>query len=263
MVEANERMPAAFVSHGAPLLAVDRVSGADFRRMAEAMRAPRAVLVFSAHWTDAPATIGTIERRSLLHDFSGFPRELDAIRYDAPVASDLAARVASLIDGIERDDERPWDHGVWVPLLHMYPRADIPVLQVSLPVEWPARRVFELGERLAPLRDEGVLVLGSGGAVHNLGRLDWSGSGMPPAWASEFEAWLRDRIAARAIDDVVAFRERGPASRLAHPTIEHFVPLLIALGAGNADANATASAVSFPIEGFEYGSLSRLAVRFG
>lgn len=256
MAAPNERMPAVFVSHGAPTLAVDRVSGADFRATADAMPRPRAVLVFSAHWTDAPAAIGTVTPRPLLHDYTGFPRELHALRYDAPVASELAARVASLVPAMQRDAARPWDHGVWVPLLHMYPRADVPVLQVSLPIAWPPERLFELGAALAPLGDEGVLLLGSGGAVHNLGRLDWNG-GAAPAWAVEFEAWLRERLLARAADDLIAFRERAPGARLAHPTSEHFLPLLVALGA------APAGGVTFPIEGFEYGSLSRLAVRFG
>ena len=252
-------MPVAFVSHGAPVLALDRVNGADFGRLAEALPKPRAVLVFSAHWTDAPATIGTVTQRPLLHDFSGFPRELDAVRYAAPVASDVAARLGSLVPSLQRDDERPWDHGVWVPLLHMFPRADVPVLQLSLPIAWPPQRLFELGQSLASLRDEGVLVLGSGGAVHNLGRLNWGGDAPPPTWAVEFESWLRERLTSGAVDDVIAFRERGPASRLAHPTDEHFLPLLVALGAASGSANA----VTFPIEGFEYGSLSRLAVRFG
>jgi len=256
MANSDERMPALFVSHGAPTLAVDRVSGADFRRMADAMPRPRAILVFSAHWTDAPAAIGTVTKRPLLHDYSGFPRELYALRYDADVANDLVARVAALVPSVERDDERPWDHGVWVPLLHMFPRADVPLLQVSLPIAWSTQRLFELGRAVAPLRDEGVLVLGSGGAVHNLGRLAWGG-GAPPTWALEFESWLRERLVEGAVDDVVAFRERAPGTRLAHPTDEHFLPLLVALGA------AGGAAPTFPIEGFEYGSLSRLAVRFG
>lgn len=256
MPNSNERMPALFVSHGAPTLAVDRVSGADFRRLADAVPEPRAVLVFSAHWTDAPAAIGTVTKRPLLHDYHGFPRELYALRYAAPVANDLVARITSLVPSIERDDERPWDHGVWVPLLHMYPRADVPLLQVSLPIAWPPRHLIELGNLLAPLRDEGVLVLGSGGAVHNLGRIDWN-HGAPPAWAVDFESWLRERLTTSAVDDVIAFRERAPGTRLAHPTDEHFLPLLVALGAARDDA------VTFPIEGFEYGSLSRLAVRFG
>lgn len=267
--DATQRMPVGFVSHGAPTLALDVESGADFRTWARTLPAPRAVLAISAHWLDAPPTLGTRERRPLLYDFGGFPEELYSVQYAAPVAADLAADLQRRLPDLERDDARPWDHGVWVPLLHMYPRADVPILQVSLPYRWTPRQIFEFGRRLAPLRREGVLVLGSGGAVHNLGRLDWGGGAMPatampttvmpPTWATDFEDWLRERLAAGAVDDVVAFREKAPAVRLAHPTDEHFLPLLVGLGA----ASETPAAVRFPISGFELGSLSRLAVQWG
>jgi len=128
-----------------------------------------------------------------------------------------------------------------------------------MPWRWTPQQMFELGRQLAPLRRDGVLVLASGGAVHNLGRLDWNGSDTPPAWAVNFEGWLRERLAARAFDDVVAYRDKAPDLKLAHPSDDHFVPLLVALGA----AADTAAAPTFPITGWEYGSLSRLAVRFG
>ena len=131
-------------------------------------------------------------------------------------------------------------------------------MRLSLPYRWSAEQLFGLGPQLAPWRDEGVLLLASGGAVHNLGALDWRGDSAPPAWAEEFEAWLRERIAAHAFDDVVAFRERAPAWKLAHPTVDHFVPLLVAAGA----AAEHPQPVTFPIEGFEFGSLSRLAIQF-
>jgi len=251
-------MPALFVSHGAPTLAVDHVAGADFRRMAQALPTPRAIVALSAHWLDAPATIGTRQRRPLMYDFGGFPQELYEVQYDAPAATELAERLQQLDPAMRRADERPWDHGVWVPLVHMYPDADVPVVQLSLPRSWPPQKLFELGRTLAALRDEGVLVLASGGAVHNLGRVAWRG-GDAPQWATDFEGWLRERLDAGEIDDVVAFRERAPALRMAHPTDEHFLPMLVALGA-SADRG---DAITYPIEGFELGSLSRLAVRFG
>ncbi|MCB9879280.1 MAG: dioxygenase [Planctomycetes bacterium] len=252
-------MPSLFVSHGAPTLALDAAAGADFARLAAALPTPRAVLALSAHWLDAPATIGTRSTRELLYDFGGFPDELYRVRYEAPAAADLGARVEELLPGVQRDDDRPWDHGVWVPLLHMFPAADVPVLQLSLPYRWTPKQLFELGRSLAPLRDEGVLVLGSGGAVHNLRAVDWRGDAPPPQWATDYEGWLRERLLAGQADDVVAFRERAPALRQAHPTDEHFLPLLVALGAA-ADGG---DAVTFPIEGWELGSMSRLAVRFG
>lgn len=258
-METPARMPVLFVSHGAPTLALDRVAGADFARAAAALPRPRAVLVLSAHWLDAPATLGTPFRRPLLHDYSGFPAELARVRYDAPGAPEIAGDLVRRVPSLQRAEERQWDHGVWVPLLHMFPRADVPVLQLSVPYRWSPQQLIELGRALAPLRDEGVLVLGSGGAVHNLGGLAWNGDAGPADWAVQFEGWLRDRLAARATDDVVAFAERAPAVRLAHPTVDHFLPLLVALGA----ASEHGGDVTFPIEGWEFGSLSRLAVRWG
>jgi 4,5-DOPA dioxygenase extradiol len=252
-------MPVLFVSHGAPTLALDATAGADFARTARAIPSPRAIVVVSAHWLDAPATLGTRTRRPLLHDFAGFPPELHDLRYAAPAAADLADQLQRRLPHLARADERPWDHGVWVPLLHMYPAADVPVLQMSVPYRWTPRQLFELGQELAPLREQGVLLLASGGAVHNLGALDWRGGSAPPDWAVQFAGWLRERLLAAAVDDVVAFRDHAPALRQAHPTDDHLLPLLIALGA----ASLRGGPATFPIDGWEYGSLSRLAVRFG
>ncbi|MFY9342540.1 MAG: class III extradiol ring-cleavage dioxygenase [Planctomycetota bacterium] len=252
-------MPLMFVSHGAPTLALDAVAGRDFAALAQALPRPRAVLVVSAHWLDAPPTLGTRTTQPLLYDFAGFPEELSRVRYPAPGAPTLADELQRSIPELARDDDRPWDHGVWVPLLHMFPAADVPVLQLSMPWRWPPQRMFDLGRRLGAALPDDVLLLGSGGAVHNLGRLDWDGAGPPPAWATSFEGWLRERLIARAFDDLVAFRERAPDLSLAHPSDDHFVPLLVAAGA----AADLPGAVTFPIEGFEFGSLSRLAVRFG
>ena len=254
-------MPVVFVSHGAPTMALDRTAGADFARLAQALPKPRAVLVVSAHWLDAPATMGTRSRRELMYDFSGFPAELYRVRYEAPAAADVADELQRAVPSLQRADERPWDHGVWVPLLHMYPRADVPVLQVSVPYRWSPRQLFELGRALAPLRQQGVLVLGSGGMVHNLGRLDWKGGSVPPAWAVDFEGWVRERLRTGDVDGLLAYREKAPDLQLAHPTDDHFLPLLVAAGA--AMATGASAQVTFPIEGFEFGSLSRLAVRFG
>jgi 4,5-DOPA dioxygenase extradiol len=249
-------LPILFVSHGAPTLALDARAGADFVRLGGALPRPKAVLVVSAHWLDAPATIGTRTQRELMYDFGGFAPELYRVRYDAPAAPALADELLRRVPTLRRDDERPWDHGVWVPLVHMYAKADVPVLQLAMPWRWTPKQMFELGRALAPLRDDGVLVLASGGMVHNLGRIDWDG-GKPPAWASNFEGWVREKLAANDIDALLAYREKAPDLKLAHPTDDHFVPLLVALGAG------TGAKVTFPIDGFEYGSLSRCAVRFG
>lgn len=252
------RLPVVFVSHGAPTLALDEKAGSDFARLAAALPRPRAILVISAHWLDSPPTLGTRTTRELYYDFSGFPDALYHVRYAAPAAAELADDLLRRMPALARDDERPWDHGVWVPLVHMYPQHDVPVLQISMPWRQTPKQMFELGKQLAALRDDGVLVLASGGAVHNLGRLDWNGGDQPAAWAANFEGWVRDRLRAGDVDALLDYRSKAPDLELAHPSDDHFVPLLVALGAG-----VGAGPVSFPIEGWELGSLSRLAVRFG
>ena len=252
-------MPVVFVSHGAPSMALDREAGADFARLAATLPRPRAILVVSAHWLDTPATIGTRTRRPLLHDYSGFPAELGRVRYDAPAAPELADELERRVPGLRRDDARPWDHGVWSPLVHMRPQADVPLLQLSVPWRWSGAQLFALGRGLAALRSEGVLVLASGGMVHNLGRLDWNGGDRPAGWALAFEGWVRERLASHDHDGLVAYRDKAPDLALAHPADDHFRPLLVAAGA----ASGADGPVSFPIEGFELGSLSRLAVKFG
>ncbi|MBI5853218.1 MAG: dioxygenase [Planctomycetes bacterium] len=250
-------MPVLFVSHGAPTLALDDIAGADFARLAGELPRPRSVLVISAHWEATPARIGTTRTGHIVHDFAGFPRELYAVRYDAPGAPALASRVGELL-GVPHDDARPWDHGVWVPLLRLWPDAGIPVLQLALPSRSTPPDLFELGRRLAPLREEGVLVLASGGMVHDFGSIDWIGDSPPPSFALEFERWVRRTLLARDWPRLLRFATDTPHHRRAHPTDEHFLPLLIAAGA----ASTTDPTVTFPIEGFELGSLSRLAVRF-
>lgn len=256
---AGEKLPVLFVSHGAPTLALDPVAGADFTRLGKSLPQPRAVLVLSAHWLDAAPTLGTARRQPLLYDFSGFPERLHQVQYPAPGAAELAAELAATLQ-LRHDDRRPWDHGVWVPLVHMLPSASVPVLQLSVPHRWRAQQLFELGQQLAPWRERGVLVLASGGMVHNLGRLDWRNAAPPPQWAVDFEQWVRDQLVRGDVDGLLDHRQRAPAFALAHPTDDHFLPLLVAAGAAALDGKP---AIEFPIEGFELGSLSRLAVRFG
>jgi 4,5-DOPA dioxygenase extradiol len=213
-------MPSLFVSHGAPSLALDVERGRDLAALGRVLPRPSAILVVSAHWERTPVAVGATVERPLICDFSGFGRELLSFEYGAPVAQALGEDVAGRLDA-ERAPERGWDHGVWVPLAHLVPGADVPVVQVSLPSRLPAERVVDLGRRLAPLRNDGVLILGSGGLVHNLGRLDWSERSRPPTWALEFEDWARGVLAAGDLDALTAFRSKAPALELAHPTLEH------------------------------------------
>lgn len=226
------------------------------------MPRPRAILMVSAHWQADPPALGATGTTPLIYDFFGFPEELFTIAYPAPGAPWLADRVVEALAPrckAARRDDRGLDHGVWVPLLHMYPRADVPVLEFGWPRTASPAELFALGRALAPLRDEGVLIVGSGGFVHNLGRLSWSGHSVTPSWASEFEDWGADVLCRSDFDALIDFKSRAPAVKLAHPTDEHFLPLLIAAGA----ASGGAAGVSFPVQGFEYGSLSRRSVQFG
>jgi len=171
-----KRMPIGFVAHGSPMLALDAVKGAELRAWAEAMPKPRAIVIVSAHWQTRDPTIGATTTLPLLYDFSGFDPALNTIRYAPPGAPDVAARVEKLLAKVTigKSPDRKLDHGVWVPLLHMFPAADVPVLQLSLPRREPAE-LFDLGRALAPLADEAVLFLGSGVLVHNLRSIDLTG----------------------------------------------------------------------------------------
>ncbi len=254
------RMPIAFAAHGAPLLALDQVKGADLRAWAEAMPRPSAILVLSPHWQTRDPTIGATTTLPLLYDFSGFPEALSKITYAAPPAPELAHRIEQLAAGkmtLGRSPDRKLDHGAWVPLLHMYPKADIPLVQLSLPRREP-EDLFDLGRLLAPLADEGVLLLCTGVLVHNLRRIDFGGATPTPTWAKEFDAWCEDVLLRKDFDALVQFRVRAPKLGMAHPTEEHFLPLLVAGGASSTRSRV----VTFPVSGFEYSSLSRRCVEF-
>jgi len=236
-------IPAIFLSHGAPTLAVDE--GHETRAWAElASRLPRpkSILAVSAHWDTRDPEVSAAPRPETIHDFSGFPRELYEQRYPAPGAAELASRVQALLQqaGIacKVDPARGLDHGAWVPLKWMYPKADIPVTQLSVQSHRGPAHHLKLGEAIAALRDENVLVLATGGIVHNLRDLEWDKRGTREAatWAREFNDWIADRVERKAVDDLLAYRERAPNARRSHPTEDHFAPFFVALGAGGLPA---------------------------
>jgi 4,5-DOPA dioxygenase extradiol len=258
----STHMPAIFLAHGAPPL-LDMPSWVrELGDWARALPRPKSILMLSAHWEARPATLGATRPVPLVHDFYGFPEKYYEQRYPAPGAPELAARVEALLEAalgrgqVARSD-RGLDHGAYVPLVAMYPAADVPVLQLSLP-SLDARELFALGKALAPLRDEGVLIVGSGFLTHDLRRLDWGAAPTTPSWTQEFDAWCAQRLTARDVDALIGFELHAPAARLALPTTEHFVPLLVALGAA-----ADETHVSFPITGFWLGSLTRRSVQLG
>jgi 4,5-DOPA dioxygenase extradiol len=257
---AGRRMPVIFAAHGAPVLLDDAPWMAELRSWATALPRPAAVLMVSAHWEERPTTLGATTRVPLVYDFYGFPERYYQTTYDAPPAPDLAARVRGLLrgPGLGHADapERGLDHGAYVPLVAMYPEADVPVLQVSMPGLDPGA-LFTLGRALAPLRDEGVLVFGSGFLTHNMAYAFRPGT---PAWAREFDAWAEEALTRFDTDALQDFRARAPGVRDALPTWEHFAPLLVAAGAA-ADGPHGAR---FPITGFWMeGAFTKRSVQLG
>lgn len=255
-----KRMPTIFIAHGAPPL-LDIESWVDeLARWARALPTPKSILMLSAHWEQRPITLGATRTVPLVYDFYGFPQKYYEQQYAAPGAPDLARRVKELMGAVEHDvveSERGLDHGAYVPLVAMYPKVDVPVLQMSLPsLEGP--ELFALGKTLAPLRDEGVLIVGSGFLTHNLRRIDFGPEPATPAWAEEFDAWAADALTRRDVDALVDFERRAPGVEIALPTTEHYVPVLAALGAA-----ADETKIAFPITGFWAGSLTRRSVQFG
>jgi len=255
-------LPSVFVSHGAPTLAIEKNDTVEFlRRLGAGLGRPRAILCVSAHWATRVPTLSAAERPETIHDFGGFPAELYRVRYDAPGAPALAARAAELLSASgtasELSNERGLDHGAWVPLSLMYPAADVPVTQLSVqPGAGAAAGHFRLGRALAPLRREGVLILSTGGATHNLHQLGRGAEA--PDWAARFDEWLDGKIRGGAYEDLLDYRRLAPYAELAHPTDEHLLPLFVAAGAGGLEAPGLGLH-----RGWTHGSLSMAAYAFG
>ncbi|MFD6097557.1 dioxygenase [Nocardiopsis flavescens] len=248
------RMPTLYLSHGAPLLADDAEWTRQLADWSGRIARPTAVLVVSAHWEDAPLTLGaTADGVPLTYDFWGFPQRYYDVTYAAPGAPALAEKVRGLVGGpVHQDPVRGLDHGAYVPLKEMYPEADVPVLQVSMPSLDPVE-LLDMGQRLAPLRDEGVLIVGSGFTTHNLREMSRSVHGPAPAWSVEFDDWTRRAVADHDVDALLDFEHRAPAAAIAHPRSDHFAPLFVALGAGLDGHRRSESAV----EGFWHGLAKR------
>lgn len=259
--QARDRMPVIFLAHGSPLLLDDAGWVVELKQWAGAMPRPKCILMVSAHWEQKPVTLGATRTVPLVYDFYGFPQKYYQVTYRAPGAPQLAARVWEIVGAMQpvgQAPDRGLDHGAYVPLVAMYPNADVPVLQLSLPT-LEAPPLFALGRELAPLRGEGVLIVGSGFLTHNLRTLDLRPNPATPAWAAEFDAWSADVITRRDVDALLDYRNRAPGVRQALPTHEHFVPAVVAMGAAIEDVGA----VQFPITGFVAGSLTRRSVQFG
>jgi len=256
----SARAPAVFVSHGSPTVALERDEYTEALAALGRNSAPRAVAVVSAHWTTrGPVAVTASPRHRLIYDFGGFPAELYRLTYPAPgdpaLADSIAARLGAAGIPAALEPVRGLDHGAWIPLRLAWPGAGIPVVQVSLPAVAPDE-LFRMGRALRPLRDEGVLLLGSGGLVHNLMLLNWNAKDAPAqAWAAEFDAWIADHLRSGDVATVLDYQDRAPHAARAAPTTEHIDPLFVVLGA------AHESERPFPIfEGFHYGSLGMRSI---
>ena len=234
-------LPALFISHGAPLFAIDAgESGPALTRLGQQLKQQagaglRGVVIMSPHWTARSPAVMSTEQPQTWHDFGGFPPELYQLAYPAAGAPDLAAEVGVLLrgNGIEAqsDPKRPFDHGAWVPLMHLFPRADVPVVQLALPAGWGPAQVFAMGQALQPLRERGVLLVGTGSMTHNLSEF-FGGQREPAPYVVEFSRWVEDAIGRGDLDALLDYRTRAPHAQRAHPSDDHFLPLFFALGAG-------------------------------
>ncbi|WIY04497.1 class III extradiol ring-cleavage dioxygenase [Amycolatopsis mongoliensis] len=249
------RTPVLYLSHGAPPLADDTTWTRQLAAWSADLPKPRAILVVSAHWEEAPLTIAATTTVPLVYDFWGFPERYYQVKYAAPGAPELAEKVRKLLRStatpVHDAPDRGLDHGAYVPLVEMYPDADVPVLQVSMPSLDP-QELFDLGRKLAPLRDEGVLIIGSGFFTHNLSGMARATDGTPPVWSAEFDHWGDEVVRAGDVDALLDFRHKAPAATLAHPRIEHFAPLFVSLG-----ATAEEKSGRTVIDGFWHGLAKR------
>lgn len=231
------RAPALFISHGSPMFAVEPGRlGPRLAELGSRLGDVEAILVVSPHWQTRDVRVSVSAAPATIHDFGGFPQALYDLRYPAPGAPALARKVAALLSGagfLVDETERGLDHGAWVPLLHLRPQADIPVFQVSMPHDLDAAAALQLGAALRPLREEGVVIVGSGSLTHNLS--EFFHGAREDLYARRFAAWAREQLAARNLDALLQYRALAPHAERAHPTEEHFLPLLVAVGAGGGD----------------------------
>ncbi|MFF3984525.1 dioxygenase [Streptomyces sp. NPDC001797] len=256
---ADGPMPALYLSHGSPALFEDALWMKELFGWAQALPKPTAILIVSAHWESAPLALSASgPGTSLVYDFGGFARRYFEMTYETPDAGALAAQVAALMpddEPVHQHTHRGLDHGAWVPLKTMYPYADVPVLQMSLPTVHAPARLIDIGRRLRALREEGVLVIGSGFMTHGVPFLtrDQFVHNVVPGWSAEFDAWAADALSRGDVETLANYRSQAPALHFAHPTVEHYMPLFVTLGAA---ANPEPT-VQTTIEGYRFGLSKR------
>ena len=258
----SDRLPALFLGHGSPMNALRQNAWTQaWRALGAALSPPRAILAISAHWYVPVTAVTAVSQPRTIHDFGGFPRELFAMRYPAPGDPALAARVRELLAPLAVHADQGWglDHGTWSVLCHVFPQAEVPVVQLSIDETQPPAFHHQLGVRLRGLRDEGILLLGSGDVVHNLHTYAWGAHPQEPYdWALRFESTVRNHLSSGEHAPLIDYPALGRDALLSVPTPEHYLPLLYIMGASHPGER-----VSFPVEGVDGGSVSMLAVQFG
>lgn len=255
-------MPSIFVGHGNPMNALDNNPyTVAWSAIGSTLPRPNAILCISAHWYVPETAVTAMAKPRTIHDFGGFPPELHRVQYPAPGSFELAAKVADLLMPVMVTMDTGWglDHGTWSVLLHIFPHADIPVVQLSIDETRQAAWHYEIARRLAPLREEGVLILGSGNIVHNLHTYSWGNHEVEPYdWALRFENIVRKALSSGDFEPLVEYEKLGADAKLSAPTPDHYLPLLYILAQRQRDEE-----ISFPVEGFDGGSISMLAVKIG
>lgn len=260
----TERLPAIFIAHGAPTLAIEHNEYTEeLRKFGRKLQHARGVVIVSAHWqARPPVRVNVLERPEMIYDFGGFDEALYRIRYDASGSSKIANEVIEALRAkriaVEPEKARGWDHGVWVPLLHLLPDANLPVVEVSLPFGASPDELIAIGRALAPLRDRGIAIIGSGGIVHNLREVSLGDQSAPAAgWAEAFDSWVAERVERRDLRGLAQYRSAAPSAARAVPTDEHFAPLFVVLGASSDD-----DSLETVHQGFHYGTLSVRTLAF-
>ncbi len=255
-------MPALFLGHGSPMNAIQENSiTRAFKKLGAELPKPRAILAISAHWMTNGTWVTSMPHPKTIHDFYGFPQALFEIQYPARGSTQLAKDLQQLItDPQVRADDHSWglDHGTWSVLKHLYPYADIPVVQLSLDMTQPPQFHFELGQKLQDLRNQGILILGSGNIVHNLHKIKWDDDTKPYDWAVEFDDWVKEKSISRDFESLITNATDTKAGQLSIPTPDHYYPLLYVLG-----ASLSKDTLNFDIEGFQNASISMRSLRFG
>lgn len=254
-------MPSLFIAHGAPSLALEENAYTEFlQELGQTLPKPKAIVLFSAHWEATTQQVSSVAEYETIYDFGGFQPELYQIKYPAQGHAETTAEVERLFMEagipVQADDIRGLDHGAWVVLRLLFPDADIPVVALSVNRYLTGEQQYQVGQALASLREQDVLVIGSGGTVHNLRRLNWGSNEIDP-WALEFDNWLQDKLENWDTEFLFAYDTLAPSAQAAVPTPEHFVPLLLAMGAGDRNKQAT-----LMFKAYQLGNLSLSCWKF-